>query len=481
MVATPRLDLRPSCAGLLGALAGLLIGLPGCRGDADRDVAARERPSLILISIDSLRADHLGCYGYGRDTSPRLDRLASEGVRFSSVVAETSWTLPAHATLLTGLSSDVHQVQTDDRRLAPRFSTLAEVLRDHGYGTHGIWSGPYLHPSFGLGQGFDPGDYEGVGVGGSSADGRVDLGGSIDTVTSPEVIDRAIAFLERPHDAPFFLFLHLFDVHFDYRPPEEFWRRFDPDYQGSFTGANFPFNLDIHPGMPAADRRHLIARYDGEIAFADSHIGRLLDALERLGRTRDTLVAVTADHGDEFLEHGGKGHQATLYDEVIRVPLILRRDGALPAGRTIASQIRHVDVMPTLLGLLRVPIPSTAMGSNLADVARGEATMRDLVAVARLTDSRVGAWSAVRTPTWKYIHRRRGNDEREELYDLTGDPGEQAPIADPARLERARKRLAQIASVEEELRGSIGVVAGDRVADVPDGLRERLRELGYVR
>ena len=451
-----------------------------------------KRPNLILISIDSLRADHLGCYGYDRDTSPTLDRLAEEGTRFVDVIAESSWTLPTHITMLTGLSSPVHRVTTDSRRLTENHETLAEVLRARGYRTRGLWSGTYLHPLFGLGQGFDEGDYEGV-IGDLVFDEEAfdpskpkfarqrmkDMQTAITAVTSPVIIDKANAFLDGVGDEPFFLFLHMFDVHFDYNPPEADWRRFDPDYDGEFTGENLPFNEAIHAGMPARDLQHLIARYDGEIYFTDREIGRLIDHLDRLGLSEDTVVAVTADHGDEFFEHGDKGHQKTLYDEVVRVPWIVRQPGTIPADRVVEEQTRHVDQMPTLLGLLGIPHSPNLMGDDLAPVVMGNGEARERTAVSRL-HGRVGQVSAMRTTRWKLVTSQpREGHASVEYYDLTEDPSELSTIApQEGRVQEALQKLTEFGKVERTLRSLLGTSEGGSV-DLPPELAKQLKELGY--
>lgn len=482
---------RPRSLARLALASSLVCGITACDRGAD---SGGSRPNLILISIDSLRADHLGCYDYPKDTSPVLDRLAREGARFDHVIAETSWTLPTHASMLTGISSAVHQVQTDGKSLAPGFTTLAEVLRDAGYRTRGLWSGPYLHPLFGLGQGFAEADYEGV-LGdlrgydsAASPDSSQVLAAktqnfaaAVDAVTSPTLIDKAIAFLEQPHDRPFFLFIHMFDVHFDYKPPEAIWRRFDPDYAGTFTDDQHANNPAIRADMPPGDLAHLIALYDGEIYFVDQHIGRLLDALNRQSLEDGTVVAVTADHGDEFFEHGRSGHQKTLYDEVIQVPWLVRQPGRIAPATTITAQARHVDMLPTLLGLLGVAPPQAAMGEDLAPVVRGERAARDLTAVSRLVNPRAGVWSSLRTPHTKLITRKDGQDSRTELYDLYADPRETRPLpATDPRAAGALERLAQFGRMEKGLRQALGDAGGSDV-EVPAPLLEQLKELGYAR
>lgn len=481
---------RPRTWGRAWFVPALIAALASCSQDAPED-----RPNILLISIDSLRADHLKCYGYDRATSPTLDEIAAEGVRFERLVAESSWTLPTHMTMMTGLSSVVHGVSRDSNLLPPSRTTLAEALRAHGYRTRGLWSGTYLHPIFGFGQGFEEGDYEGV-IGDlvfdrpklDPQDPRFaekrfeDMKTATSAVTTPTIVAKAIEFLEgRPSTeaAPFFLFLHLFDVHFDYNPPEACWREFDPDYDGTLDTANFPFNPAIHAGMDPRELRHVIARYDGEILFVNRQLKRLFIALERLGLKDDTIVVITGDHGDEFFEHGDKGHQKTLFDEVLLVPWIVRLPGGVGAGRVIREQARHLDIMPTILGLVGLASPPEVMGEDLSKVIRGERAPRDLSAVSRLETPRLPTTTSLRTPAWKLITRAGGDPaDRVSLYDLKEDPGEHHPLRDVDRLREPLQRLQDWSRVEAMVRRATSTEEGAEV-ELPEDLRKQLDELGY--
>jgi arylsulfatase A-like enzyme len=465
----------------------LALASPGCHREKDRKPL-----SVVFISIDSLRADHLRSYGYGFETTPTLDRLASEGALFETVVAESTWTLPTHATMLTGLSSLVHGVDRfAGARLAEGLETLAERFQKAGYATRGIYSGPYLHPIFGFGRGFE--EYEGV-IGETALDGEFDLTGpdagreimransrAHRMVTSPEISKRAVEFLEQPRDRPFFLFLHYFDVHYDYVPPEDFWRRFDPDYQGSLRAENYRRNDAIHRDMDPRELRHVLARYDGEILFTDSHIGQVIDALERKGLKDDTLVVVTSDHGEEFFEHGNKGHGQTLLDETLLVPLIVRLPGRIPPGLRIKQQVRHLDVAPTLLSLsgLAAELP----GQDLEEALTRGGKVPPLGAVSVLRRS--GDWLSFRENGFKYLVHRTRSGESEILYDLTRDPREREPRqADSSSglsaetIQRLRKELDREERIAKALREEM--VAPGAGVDLPEDVLERLRALGYT-
>jgi arylsulfatase A-like enzyme len=471
-------------AHLRGAAALCCLAI-ACNG-SDR---AEGPPNVVLISIDSLRADHLGSYGYERETSPHIDRLASQGIVFENAIADSPWTLPTHASLFTGLTSRVHRVTFDGRRLDPLRTTLAEVLSAAGYQTRGLWSGPYLHPIFGFDQGFAA--YGGV-VGplayddpqAFAAEDPVDAARlrrelnreSHRTVTSPTLTRKALEFLAEPHERPFFLFLHYFDVHYDYLPPEEIWRRFDPDYEGKLTSVPFSSHRRIHRDMPERELLHLRALYDGEIFFTDHYVGRVLEALDEHGLSERTLVVLTADHGEEFFEHGEKGHRKNLFDEVMKVPLLLRWPGELDAGRRLDTQVALIDVLPTILELVGQDPPEEVQGRSLAPLLRGEA-LPPADVLTRLVLPGTLSSVALRTPEWKLIVR---DDDTSAFYDLASDPREQRSLEPPSsdpRLAEARARLARFEAEESRLLERLPT--SDVEIELPPEMREALDQLGY--
>jgi arylsulfatase A-like enzyme len=456
-------------------LASLL--LCAC-GDAVAPAPAA-RPDVVLVSIDSLRADHLGSYGYARPTSPTIDRLAAGGVRFEHAISSTSWTLPAHAALFTGLYDSAHGLVDNGQRMSDVHVTLAERLRDAGYHTAGFFGAPYLHPTFGLAQGFD--FYEScmtpelASAESARADSFSEKSFAHADVTGPRTLAAVRRWLEQLDERPFFLFLHLWDVHYDYIAPREYVDLFDPGYEGPIDGRNVYYSLAIHPRMPERDLRHLIALYDAEIRFTDEILGRVLGALEERGRLEDAIVVVTADHGEEFFEHGNKGHQRTLYDEVVRVPLVVSWPGRVPAGVVVEDPVRLIDVMPTLLSLAGVPAPPRLQGRDLAPLWRGEA----LPEAPALTELLVAGRSlrALRGARYKWFDETP--QEPAHGFDLARDPGEREPIRAPDdERERALARLRDDLAASLAYRREVG---GDPVsAEAGDSLWERLRALGYV-
>lgn len=406
-------------AGALPAVPLLAaLGFPEAGSTADRPMAQKGAPNILLISIDTLRPDHLSCYGYRRITSPTLDRLAQEGAIFLNAFAPASWTLPSHMTLLTSLPPERHSVNFDTRKLAGDIPTLAEVLRARGYVTAGFVSGSYLDGRFGFARGFDEyDDYSLVRLSGLRARFQV---------SSPTIARLATEYLTRwsadRERRPFFLFLHFFDVHDEYIPPRPYDSLFrvarpaDANGQGAAT-----------PERPRSGGalEELVARYDGEIAWTDAHVGLILQKLKRLGILNDTVVVVTSDHGEEFYEHGQLGHRRTLYDEVLRVPLLIRFPKLVPAGTRVEHQVRLMDVMPTILLLAGFRVASSGQpvhsAHNLTPLfAGGAPVFPELPAFGQFQDR----LSSVRMQGFLYVRNERSGHE--ELYDLSNDPGQQS-------------------------------------------------------
>ena len=445
------------------------------------------RPNIVLVSIDSLRHDHLHCSGYERETSPTIDRLAREGVRFEAAVSTTSWTLPAHAALFTGLYDSSHGLVDNGLRLAPELTTLAESLAAEGYHTAGFFGGPYLHQTFGLGDGFEvwqscmtalPDDLSEAQLRDES---RSRKGLSHRDVTGPRTLTEVTRWADtRPKDRPFFLFVHLWDVHYDFIPPPPYDRLFDPDYQGTISGADFMENAAVNRAMDPRDLAHLVALYDGEIRFTDEILAKILDVLRSRGMLEDTLTVISADHGEEFFEHGNKGHQKTLFDEVVRVPLVLHWPGHLPAGHVVRDQVRSIDLMPTLLGVARVSRLPAMQGRDILPLAQGRALSPQAALLELHADGQ--DQRALRTLELKAYARGTPRRRRvaDAAYDLALDPHERIAMrrGSEPRIDVAFEELERTRATAQALRLSLG--AGSRAADVDDETRERLRKLGYL-
>jgi arylsulfatase A-like enzyme len=474
-------------------IALAVFGLPvlfSCSPDDESNSRARPRadeswPNVLLISVDMLRPDHLGCYHYPRSTSPSIDRLAEEGALFENAISSTSWTLPAHAALMTSLADSVHGCVDTNRRLGDSLTTLAERLKAIGYATVGFFSGPYLHPVFGLSQGFetytDCTSYAQLSKETALATGTVE-GATIweashADVTNPRVYKAVQTWLKQNRRKPFFMFIHMWDVHFDFTPPEPYDRVFNPDYDGVFNGKNFFFDQWVNARMPKRDLEHIIALYDGEIAWTDEHIGKILDDLDSLDLRDSTVVVLVSDHGTEFFEHGEKSHRKTLFDEVIRIPLIIRYPGRVPSGMRITAQSSLIDVLPTIVELIGLSPPKDIMGQSLVPLFSDRSPARDNLAVSEL-------YSLGR----RMISFRRGaskliQDEitgRSWVYNLLEDPDELHPLRDvDSPLVQGIMRDALLA--RQRLIAYRNAGPGEITAsNITPELRKKLESLGYI-
>ena len=468
------------------ALAAVLA-LDGCGGS--EAPGASQPPNLILVSIDSLRPDHLGCYGHGRSTSPFIDSLAERGARFESALSTTSWTLPSHASLFTGLLGPTHGLVDNGLSLSTDHLTLAELLRDQGYETAGFFGGPYLHPTFGLGQGFEtyrscmgttPDDAGGDSVRSSA---MAPDAPSHSDITGPRTRERVREWAEaRSTERPYFLFVHLWDVHYDFNPPQEYARRFvDPSYDGPADG-RLMTNPAIRPGMAPRDLEHVKALYDAEIAFTDDVLRGIVGDLEGLGMMDDTVLAVTADHGEEFLEHGQKGHNKSLFDEVLRIPLVVHWEGHVAPGLVIPDQVQLVDLMPTLAAMAGFPGELPSQGRDLSPLLTG-GTLPPRDALSGLfLDGR--SLRALRSNRRKVI--RPDDRGPAALVDLVENPEEDmrrmiypGAAAGGQRLQRGTAELERAVRRADELRVLLDRRPPDAL-ELSPAMLEELRGLGYV-
>lgn len=471
-----------------------IVATAGCRraasdavGTADKATgspsSSHVKPDIILISIDSLRADHVGCYGYERDTTPTIDRLAREGVRIENAVSTTSWTLPAHAAMFTGLYDSAHGVVDVRQSLASRHLTLAELLRDAGYQTAGFFGGPFLHPLFGLDQGFSTYLSCMTTIPDDAAEAVVREAVQVTShrdVTGPRTAKRFSAWLPSADDRPLFVFLHLWDVHYDYIPPQQYVDMFDPDYRGTVNAEQYNTNEMLRPDMPARDLAHIIALYDGEIRFTDDIIKQILDELDAAGRLEQALIVVTSDHGDEFFEHGRKGHQRSLFEEVVRVPLIFRWPGHIDSGNAISDQVRLIDVLPTILSLAGVRQSVAVQGRDVSPLLTG----RSLPAQPALLELLCLGLRlrALRTNDYKLIVS--GSGRPTALFHLSKDPTEKKNLAflygqmNP----KVKTMLAELRSVMHETESWTDRPDFRAVepAEVDKAMMRRLRSLGYL-
>ncbi len=424
---------------------------------------AGARPSVIIYLIDTLRADHVGAYGYPRPITPSIDRFAADGVLFLNAQAQSSWTRPAVASLLTGLAPQAHGVNRRRDALAGSVDTLAEVLAREGYDTAGVVTNGNAGPNFALDQGFASFRY------------LRESGRRVERHRLSDQLNRWLfRWLEQrgPESAPYFLYAHATDPHVPYTPAEPFRRRFAPDVDPEI-GRLENVRAIIQGRRQPTDttRRHLIDLYDAEIAFNDHHFGRLIERLKELGQYESTLIVLVSDHGEEFLDHGGWEHGVTLYEEQLRVPLIIKLPGGADAGRRVETVARQVDVMPTVLDLLGIAPPAGLDGASLLRPAE-----RASFAHLALQNRRM---NSVNRRGWKLILDDspfpRGRPI--QLYRLADDPRETIELAGERPFER--ELLSQLMR-SFELRLARGVRAAGEEVEIPEELRRQLEALGYL-
>lgn len=412
-----------------------LLSLAGC---------APERPNLLLIAVDTLRADHLGAYGYERPTSPSIDALFDSSVVFDDVTSSSPWTLPSFATMMTSLQPSAHRVWNFKSRLDDSYTTLAEILRDAGFDTGAVVSHVFLGDRFGLHQGFE--DYDQSLV--------LRLGASHNAISSPAITEKAQAWLRDRASLgksdPWFLWLHYFDPHSVYH---------------SHEGFTEPFGI------------RKVDLYDGEIAFTDAHIGRLLATLGELDLDANTVVVFVADHGEEFRDHGRGGHGATLFQEAIRLPLAIRAPGFEP--RRVADAVRAIDLLPTILEILEVAPPDTpVMGRSVVAAMRGKAMEERGMQSEVTRKSHLSGWS-FRSGRWKMIERARRHGRNRVLFDLQADPAEKVDVASE------HPRIVETLAADLEATLRLGREIAMEFTDAEDlelsqAEIDRLRSLGYV-
>ncbi len=407
---------------------------------------ARQGPwNVILVVLDTVRADHASPYGYARDTTPALSELARRGVLFENALAQSDWTLPAFASIFTGRRPAQHGTFLPKDRLAETERTLAQHFSERGFATAAFSAGILEMPHFGLGRGFQT----------LEAFHRPGAMGSLDQTLPP-----ALRWLEKRRGGPFFLLIHGGDAHYPYECPSQYLQRFSsgtvPRVDYMFLQA---FNLSENADWrelsmdfvgrvqavkddPAAVAR-LRAAYDGCLSYEDSRLPALYQALDRLGLWDDTIVAVTADHGEALGEHGGYGHyQRPLYQEVAHVPLILRHPG-LPAaaGRRVTVPTEEIDLLPTLLDLEGWPVPPGVQGRSLKPLLEGgfppgQAPGWLAQAARRASGPKSLDLEAYREGDWKIVRE----DGRWRLFDLAADPAEGRDL-----LEREPRRFLRLA------------------------------------
>lgn len=429
------------------ALIAALACAPSC-GGPDRARLPPNAPNVLLISIDTLRADRLGFYGCPKPTSPFLDAFAAGAVVFEHAEGSAPWTLASLASVMTSEVVSTHNCWGYDAVLGDSFHTLPEILLAAGYDTACVVSHLYTTSRHGLQQGF-------VHTDDSYAYPEIDPARNI---TSQVISDKGIRFLDQkkgsPDEEPWFLWLHYFDPHREYM---------------EHAGISEEF---VTPGQRP---QHVILNdiYEGEIRYTDLHVGRVLERLDALHFAQNTIVVLLADHGEEFLDHGALGHGNTLYEEMLHVPLVVRAPGIAP--RRVTDLARQIDVLPTVLDLVGLPLPPAIAGRSLVP-ALGGRSMASIGALAEMkkSDHAKDSW---RTDRYRLI--RETPSGKVQLFDVTADPREQEDIAGQHEqvVESLLKELDDAKQAGRERAKLFGLTP--ELTNTPGVLKD-LEALGYV-
>ncbi len=487
---------------------------PGVSGDFD----------VLVISLDTVRADALTFRD--AEATPHMTALAERGTVFTQAFAGTSWTLPSHVQLFTGQPPPLHRTEVDDTAMDERTPTLPQLLGGSGWFAAGFWSGWFLADEYGFGRGFDV--YRNALTGGDEFLERFEKSvGSGDTdaswsaqaarerlshqdVTSARVVDMADDLVgELDPKRRLMLFLHLFDPHHDYVPPGEWATRFDPDYTGTIDGRDYFFNPRIWDEanqrrvIGDRDLQHIRALYRGEIGWVDEQLGRLIERLREVGRLERTLIVITSDHGEAFFERGLRGHKQTVFDEVLRVPLLIvlpeeLREGAPPS---VGAQVELSDVLPTVLDYAGIEAPPTVFGRSLRPALEGRTfPSRPVVSSLMLYtypsmgNMEVNLYDCVRTPEVKLFRRtllRIGKPPElthVAFRDVLGDPAGLNWIIDTPRQMAQSPQVrgawdlleAELARMRAIHEATDHQPAHERETHMTRLLGNELRQLGYT-
>ena len=423
----------------LAAVAGLLVFLGACRHAPEQARLEPRDANVLLITLDTTRADHLSCYHPGRAKTPHLDALAARGVRFAHATAQVPLTLPSHACIMTGAYPPVHGLRDmGGFVLNPSHPTIASLAHAAGFATAAFVGSRAVATQFGLSQGFDTYDDD---MGPQTEEGK--LPGVFAERRASVVTDHALDWLKQNGQRKFFLWAHYYDPHAPYDPPEPYKRQY----------AKSP--------------------YDGEIAYMDEQVGRLLDGLDQMGLASRTLIIAMADHGESLGEHGEAAHGIFLYDATLHIPLLIAGPD-VPQGKVIEDQVRSIDIHPTAMEFLHLAPSPEAQGVSLWPLLRQGTHVRSGYSYGETLYPRTYmGWSelrAMRTAGWKYILA-----PHPELYDLRRDPGELKNLIaqHPGDADQFQKLIWKIA-------GTQGRAENLTTVPLDEKTRRELESLGYV-
>jgi len=413
-------------------------------------------PNIILISIDALRADHLSCYGYHRNTSPNIDQLAGEGALFKNAFSQACSTLASHSSIFLSQYPWTHEVVGSENKMAKSSLTLAEILKNRNYMTAGFVGGGYVSSKYGFDQGFDF---------------YFDKPKTWHTIKFHK--DNLFRWLEKVKDKKFFLFLHPYDVHSPYDPPMPYRALYIGDYSDQRC-LNKLVDYELTAlNLSPEETDYVIALYDAGINYVDDEIGELVKKLKKLNIFNNSVIIITADHGERLGERGRVGHGREASRIVTHVPLIMRIP-EIGQGKVIEEIVESIDITPTILDILDISLPEGMQGKSILPLIKGSWSGGNFIAYTGEAWKKAALSTAIRTKEWTYIMNRSGLDE---LYDRIDDPKEQKNLIKerPLLAQKLKKELEDFIALTSETKPQVA-----EKVDIDQELKERLKSLGYL-
>lgn len=449
-------------------VSALVFSLFGCGDEsttATNPPEKKERYNVLLISLDTLRVDHVGAYGYDRPVSPKIDRFAEKAIRFDRAYSHAPWTTPSHASLLTSLYPSALGLKKypETGTISERVETMAEYFKSQGYLTQAVTEGGMVHAQFGFAQGFD---YY------FQSARHVDHG-----------VEAAVKWLDQYGHHPFFFFFHTYDIH-RYDPPDEYRNLFvtqkdhplakDEDLAKKIQNYD---NSEFIKGLDEADLKYIIDLYDASIRWVDHYVAELLAYLQERDLLDRTIVVITSDHGEEFLERSRTGHGYSNFEEQIHVPLIVFHPDLTPGSRS--TLFRHIDVLPTLADALDMPVRREWLGESLWPVMKNGDDKTRLNTRLNFCECGHSDYRSIQSSRWKLIDNKAPRST--SLYNLEKDPDEKSEVGEENP--KVKRTLSQLLQQIETLNKKLSPqFAGDSVGtdELPEDLLNQLQELGYT-
>lgn len=417
--------------------------------------------NLLLITIDTLRADRLGCYGFEKNTSPSIDKFSEESLLFENAVVQTPFTGPSHSSIFTGKYLANHGVLSNGYILTDDNVALAEVLKKNGYTTGAFIASYVLKKDYNYNQGFD-----------------VYSGGEVSERRADEVTNDLLQWIEKNKKEKFFAWAHFYDAHCPYFPPEEFRDRFRGQYKGDFDTDKKCGKTQYNKiELSGDDVEYVKSMYEAEIAYVDSNMKQIFEALAEWGLKENTVIVITSDHGESLYEKGLFGHNLCLYDYEIKIPLIIHYPGMKRRGEREVKQVQSVSIMPTLLDMLNIDFPEKIDGKSFYSLFT-ENKGGDDIAYSRIaleTDIDKLPEYSLRTDKWKLIADENGN---RELFDILTDPGESVNLSEDTEV------ITETAKLSESIKAIIRKEkeqTSKKVQNMSDKTISDLKTLGYIR